>query len=872
MNSCKRIQDRLATDGPAALREDTPAQEHLVECENCYRFLESLDRIEHGLTSLEPLDAPDELVARLLEREELNEPPVVPEPETPWYRRPLLQTYDPRRVRAFLWGAGGLVSTVLLVVLFRPVTKIADQSIPEEIVTALQSNRESDRLTPEEEGQLRDLGYLSGPASKTEDANLEAQPRKSLLPPPVPAEEEPRFRSKDESAARGSKSSREIARNGSPPPVMMRQSPLPLPPVEEPHRPESVQPNSIEEMEVITEGIGAEFSFANIIQKHGNDDSPTWVIDGIEVTDYAAGEGGSFYFDSSELDKAGELKRDIAKQKAATTDRRAGKKIEGDRLDNYREIAQDKEAAVSEARRFLEARNTVEGIELRDAAGYWSNRYVPGDPLMRLLHARLAADLVGFDAQALHAAVRPAAQPLDAPRHAALSVQLLADRRATEGPSRTLIQVGLKGIEHQGGRRPAMNLAVVLHAGDDASDEVATGMRAIVDALNAARRPGDRFRLIVAGEPGGIAVDADRFRHGELLVALSRLFDPNDELEGPDWGMFAALSKAIGSVAEDDDPNATLGTSAVLIVTGRELDTNEDDLNALAHRSAVAGIPVGVMAVGGNAGPQQLKRLTIAGQGRFGVLLRPADAESLIDRELAAVSRAVARAVRLRIRLAPGVQLVDVVGSDRLDERAADRVRQSEQSLDLRLARNLGITADRGDDEDGIQIVIPNFYASDEHVILLDVVSPGAGPLVDVTARFKDLVHLKNGTVRASLSLDRGTDVQGRRELNVLKNYLAHLLSDTLYSAGNALARKDNASAEAQLLRHESFLAELSQLLPALSSDPEIRTDLAMLTSYRAALARSEMTPEQLSWLADSLRYASGARLHTPHPTERNPS
>jgi hypothetical protein len=488
-----------------------------------------------------------------------------------------------------------------------------------------------------------------------------------------------------------------------------------------------------------------------------------------------------------------------------------------------------------------------------------------------LLHARLASGLAGFDVRRLHAAVRPTVQPLDAPQHAALSVQLQSDRGATEGPARTLIQIGIKGIEHQGGRRSAMNLAIVLHVEDDTPVEVATGMRAIADALNAARRPGDRFRLIISGEPGGLAVDADHFRHGELLVALSRLFDAEDDLEGPEWTLAEALNKAIGQVAMDDDPSATLGTSAVLVVTGRELDSDEDQLNALAHRSAVAGIPVGVIAVGEDADPLQLERLTVSGQGRFGVLLRPADAESLIDRELAAVSRAVARAVRLRIRLAPGVELVNVIGSERLNERAADRVRQSEQSLDLRLARNLGITADRGMDEDGIQIVIPNFYAADEHVILLDVVAPGAGPLVDVTARFKDLVYLKNGTVRASLSLDRGIQTQGPAELNVLKNYLAHELSETLRIAGSALKRNDRDTAESLLGHHERLLAGLTSLLPGLRNDRDVVSDIALLASYREALGRP-LTDEQRNWLADSLRYAAGARLHTPQAIERNPS
>ena len=44
-----------------------------------------------------------------------------------------------------------------------------------------------------------------------------------------------------------------------------------------------------------------------------------------------------------------------------------------------------------------------------------------------------------------------------------------------------------------------------------------------------------------------------------------------------------------------------------------------------------------------------------------------AQSAGLVDRELSAAARVIARAVRLRIRLAPGVRLVDVVGSERLD-------------------------------------------------------------------------------------------------------------------------------------------------------------------------------------------------------------
>ena len=95
------------------------------------------------------------------------------------------------------------------------------------------------------------------------------------------------------------------------------------------------------------------------------------------------------------------------------------------------------------------------------------------------------------------------------------------------------------------------------------------------------------------------------------------------------------MNRAIGLVAEDDDPTATLGVSSVLFVTAQTLGADADGLGSLAHRSAVAGIPVSVLAVGGDVEPGQLKSLAISGQGRLGVVLHASDALALVDRELA---------------------------------------------------------------------------------------------------------------------------------------------------------------------------------------------------------------------------------------------
>ena len=99
----------------------------------------------------------------------------------------------------------------------------------------------------------------------------------------------------------------------------------------------------------------------------------------------------------------------------------------------------------------------------------------------------------------------------------------------------------------------------------------------------------------------------------------------------------------------------------------------------------------------------------------------------------------------------------------------------------------MGIVSDRGEDEEGIQIVIPAFYAGDSHVILLDVVAPGPGPIADVTARYKDLVHLENGIARANLTLPGRDLARGPLERSVLKNLLSFEISQRLRGAGKAL-------------------------------------------------------------------------------------
>lgn len=515
------------------------------------------------------------------------------------------------------------------------------------------------------------------------------------------------------------------------------------------------------------------------------------------------------------------------------------------------------------ARQFLAERSRSTDLHFQQATGYWANTYVPGDPVLRALQQRLRDDAQqqasnGF---ALAETARTPSQPFDSPSRSALAVYLQSDRRGVDGESRVLLQVGIQGTSRQSGRRPAMNIGVVLDLTAGVSPTNAASIRALMEELSRATDVGDRFSLTVAGPAGGTVIQPGEFGYGRVTLLANDLLS-QDRSHAPGLTLEQAIREALTLVQSSDDPTATLGSSLVLLVTPGRLGSQATRVEQIAHDAAVDGIPTSVVGVGDAIDLVELDRLALAGQGNRRLLEAASSAERVVQSELTAAGRVVARAVRLRIRLAPGVQLVDVLGSHRLDEATAEQVREAEQSIDQRMSQNLGIVADRGEDEDGIQIVIPAFYADDSHVILLDLVAPGPGSLADVTVRYKDLVQLRNAIAMDTIDLTREDDHFGPLQTNVLKNLLAFELSETLRRSGALVTAGHLDAGRLEIADFASLLRGLQADLPTFSADPEIMHDLNMVSRYLAVFQSvhdgSIAPPNDL---ADSLLYAGYRKL-----------
>jgi hypothetical protein len=851
---CRGVRRTLTTEGREALRDDPAAQQHLADCPDCQAFLEAQAELEALLFELPVMDAPDELVQRVLlavEREGAANPgsaagnAIV---ASPWWRKlflsvrawaPALAGYRP----ALALGATIAIAAVVGLSLLQTRNHVPEPASMEDS-EALPSP--TPELREEARGKFRSRGYVGG-----SDASGRGAPSDGSLP------EAPLQADAPEEIQVLEKSLGSVFSSYLPAPDSERRGSREA----DGSRQEVAKPHSAEPMSVEPEVEGQD----GASRRAGLFSAP--VIEelrpvGGELDDLVTAEyipKDARRRNDQDLDGGPRIQEEPKEEQPAKKDLDTGF---GDQAGSADLLSED--LISQEAHDFLAERDRVEGLDFLDADGYWANTYVPGDAVFRLLQARLAGAPLK-----VHEGARQTPQPFDPPANAALAVYLQADRAGVDGETRTLLQVGLQSTERRSGRRPALNLALVLDLTGDLTGDLATedaaALRSLVMALGDHRDVEDRFHLVVAGRPGAVLVEPEGFRHGRLLVTLDQLFGVGGGLAAT-LSLEEALATAVETLSREDDPNAPLGSSVVLLATPRTLGGETAAIAALAHRSAVEGVLVSAIGVGDGVDRAELDRVVLAGQGSRRLMTTGGEAADLVERELASASRAVARAVRVRIRLAPGVKLVDVVGSRRLDALQAEEVREAEQGVDLQLARRMSIEADRGEDEEGIQIVIPSFYSGDAHVILLDVVVPGPGPIADVTLRYKDLVYLRNGVSRDQLSLPRGREAAGPLQLNVLENLLAYRLFETLEGAGGLVAAGQAEAARQRLAAFAGLLRGLRAEIPGLAQDRDLAGDLALLEGYQALLdpATGASAPD-LRTLVDSLRLAARLKI-LPQP------
>ncbi len=427
--------------------------------------------------------------------------------------------------------------------------------------------------------------------------------------------------------------------------------------------------------------------------------------------------------------------------------------------------------------------------------GYFENTYLGGNAAYRERLRRLSSDLAGADRAWLKA--RAAVAEVDPPPSAGMALSATLDRKHLDGPGRVWLQIGLRGSRRYGWRRPPLDVAVVLTPSARANSGALERSQDVVQAL--ARKLGaqDRIEVRVAHDQGGTvvqeAVAATELRHRTVPLLDRLAAAPKVPLARAARALSGTLAAAGASLVRlSDNPHRVPGTRLVLVVSGA--GARAAVAERAAHQLKLSGAVVSVLSVAEATDAQGWWRVANAGHGSYHRVV-DAGAKATVDAELATLSRVVARLLRLNLNLGRDTRGVRILGSRMLGQREVKAVKAREKRVDQALSKSMGVKADRGDDDDGLQTVIPYFFGDDSHVILVELWVERPGAVADITLRYKDLVNLDNATARVSVSLDAAPRRPSPAQREVRRNVRAMRLALSLEDAWRATARGDNMAA-----------------------------------------------------------------------------
>ena len=463
---------------------------------------------------------------------------------------------------------------------------------------------------------------------------------------------------------------------------------------------------------------------------------------------------------------------------------------------------------------------------------YFENTYLGGNAAHAEHLRRLDADFGSGQRPYREARLPP--QAFDPPMGGGLALTAQLDRRWVDKPGRVVLQVGLQGSERYGWRRPPIDVALVVDQPVMVSDEAV-----VVDAVTGLVRrlgPQDRLAVVLVGPRPQVLAPLGPVRdvRKHLAKALDAMKTP--PAVGP-AGLAAAMTHAGDLLAAGTENSARVpGAQTVLLLTAGG-GGREQAAQVAAHDNNLRGLQNSVIDVSKEQ-RNDWWSVANAGYGNFHQA-DPQDVLKAIDAELESLSRVIARLLRLNVRLAPNVEAIRVIGSRVLGQTEVKQVKDREEAQDQQLSKVLGVKSNRGDDDDGIQTVIPYFYGGDAHVVLIELWVEKPGPVADITLKFKDMVTLANSTAQANAHLSALPRAETPAERAVKRNVKGFEFASALGDASELARRGEFAQAREALGRRPAMSASDARVaarfdsLLANRNGPRVADALALAKARR---------------------------------------
>jgi len=469
--------------------------------------------------------------------------------------------------------------------------------------------------------------------------------------------------------------------------------------------------------------------------------------------------------------------------------------------------------------------------------------------------------MVGGQLVKLEAFTREYSQAFPIPTDRALALTAQTERaRIIRSGDRTFLQVGLQAIKREAPRRPALNICLVIDRSGSmgSEDKMQYARQAAIEVVKRLA-DSDTIAVVAYDDTVDVAAAATSASNRQAVIDRIAALEP-----GGSTDIHAGLEAGYAEVRTHLDAEAI---NKVILISDGEVTAGIDDPAAFARLTAERfdeGIETTAVGMGLDYDEALMMTIAREGKGNYHFIREAETIPGIFREELEELTHTVAKALRLRIRLADDVELVRVLGSAVLEEEDVEAVKRTEQVQDERIRRELGITADRGDldDEPGIKMMIPQFAMGASHVVMLQIeVPPGSGSrsVADVYLKYKDIVFRTNRDEHAQVTIEY-TDTQDASVASirqaVKKNVLGFETGEALQRAAALIERGEHGEAARVIDERMAVLGVAAREW----HDEDLNRDGELLAAYREVIAGLSGDyagdPELGDYLVKSLTYS----------------
>lgn len=429
------------------------------------------------------------------------------------------------------------------------------------------------------------------------------------------------------------------------------------------------------------------------------------------------------------------------------------------------------------------------------------------------------------------------------PKDKAINVAAAFERSAL-GPNggEVHVRIDLQSTESQPVDRPKLSVVVVLDTSGSMKGELIDSARkaaiSLVDRLDA----NDQFSLVTFSTAALVNIKMEQV--GPNRDAIKKTIEGLQEGGGTNIseGLKRGYEELHSKVVPDEAQRVTF-----LLSDGRANNgiTNQVQLAQLANDAFQDGIQTSSFGLGSDYDGPLMAQIAEEGAGGYYYLRDPAQIAPALSTELDKRLAPVATALEVRVRLKPGVDLMSVYGSRKLDEREAAVIRNIEVAQDKQGAKS-GIEQNRQDDQQGgMRFFIPAFARDESHGILLKLRLPAGVNEKDVglvEVKYKDRVTKKNVSDEVPLKIKYATsdaDSAKTIDVSVQRTVQGFAAGQTLLEAARLVSQGRSKEAATLLVEREDILKQASTTL----SEPLFEKDALRLARLRSRIDDTSADP-----------------------------